>query len=133
MRCHVGTCMKLLIAAFFLVCYTLIILWQVDVPLNQVSGSQNVGASGSLRTAREIKEKPPISSQNEQLKNLKTNQRKVAAFKENVSNSQTSLDDLFISIKTTKSFHHSRLSVILRTWFILARDQVCNFEILILF
>lgn len=124
MRCYAGTFMKVLVIAFFLVCYTLIILWQVDVPLNQVSGNQDVGASGSLRTAREIHEKPPITLQNELIKNSKANQRKVAAYKETVSNSQTSLDDLFISIKTTKPFHQSRLNVILRTWFILARDQV---------
>ena len=36
----------------------------------------------------------------------------------------TTLDDLFISVKTTKNFHNSRLDVIIRTWFTLARDQV---------
>lgn len=116
--------MKWLIAAFFLVCYTVIILWQVEVPLNQVAGNQNVGASGILRTAREIQEKPPHVLQNDLVKNFKANQRKVAGFRDFTSNSQTSLDDLFISIKTTKAFHHSRLNVILRTWFVLARDQV---------
>lgn len=36
----------------------------------------------------------------------------------------TTLDDIFISVKTTKNFHQSRLDVILKTWFTLARDQV---------
>ena len=36
----------------------------------------------------------------------------------------TTLDDIFISVKTTKNFHASRLDVIIKTWFTLARDQV---------
>jgi hypothetical protein len=36
----------------------------------------------------------------------------------------TSLDDIFISVKTTKNFHTSRLDVIIKTWFTLAREQV---------
>ena len=38
--------------------------------------------------------------------------------------SSTTLDDLFISVKTTKNFHSSRLDVIIKTWFTLAREQV---------
>ena len=37
----------------------------------------------------------------------------------------TTLDDVFISVKTTKNFHASRLDVIIKTWFTLAREQVC--------
>ena len=40
------------------------------------------------------------------------------------SASSTTLDDLFISVKTTKNFHNSRLDVIIKTWFTLAREQV---------
>lgn len=36
----------------------------------------------------------------------------------------TSLDDIFISVKTTKNFHKTRLDLILKTWFSLARQQV---------
>ncbi|MPC23377.1 Fringe glycosyltransferase [Portunus trituberculatus] len=36
----------------------------------------------------------------------------------------TSLDDLFITVKTTRGFHHTRLDLILKTWFTLARQQV---------
>lgn len=36
----------------------------------------------------------------------------------------TELDDLFISVKTTKSYHDSRLSLIIKTWFQLAKSQV---------
>ena len=39
--------------------------------------------------------------------------------------SKTELRDIFISVKTTKKFHHKRLDVILDTWFIFARDNVC--------
>lgn len=34
------------------------------------------------------------------------------------------LDDVFISVKTTKQFHESRLDVIIKTWFTLAPKQV---------
>lgn len=34
------------------------------------------------------------------------------------------LDDIFISVKTTKDYHDTRLSMIVKTWFQLAKDQV---------
>lgn len=37
----------------------------------------------------------------------------------------TSLQDLFISVKTTRHYHDLRLPIILKTWFQLAREQVC--------
>jgi len=36
------------------------------------------------------------------------------------------LDDIFISVKTTKKYHETRLKTILETWFQLAKDQVIN-------
>lgn len=36
----------------------------------------------------------------------------------------TNLDDVFISVKTTKHYHHSRLPDIISTWFQFAKDQV---------
>lgn len=39
----------------------------------------------------------------------------------------TTLDDIFISIKTTKSYHRWRLPVILKTWFQLAKKQTWFF------
>ena len=36
----------------------------------------------------------------------------------------TNLDDVFISVKTTKHYHHSRLPAIISTWFQFAKDQV---------
>jgi len=41
--------------------------------------------------------------------------------------SSTTLEDLFISVKTTKNFHNSRLDVIIKTWFTLAREQTWFF------
>lgn len=35
-----------------------------------------------------------------------------------------SLNDIFISVKTTKLYHDTRLDVIIKTWFQLAADQV---------
>jgi len=37
------------------------------------------------------------------------------------------LDDIFISVKTTKKYHESRLKTIVKTWFQLARDQIWFF------
>lgn len=34
------------------------------------------------------------------------------------------LDDIFISVKTTKHYQYSRLPIILKTWFQLAKKQV---------
>lgn len=34
------------------------------------------------------------------------------------------LDDIFISIKTSRKYQHSRLPVILKTWYQLAKNQV---------
>ncbi|XP_050737203.1 fringe glycosyltransferase-like [Eriocheir sinensis] len=39
----------------------------------------------------------------------------------------TSLDDVFITVKTTRGFHHTRLDLILQTWFNLARQQTWFF------
>lgn len=41
--------------------------------------------------------------------------------------SDNGLSDIFISVKTTKKFHQSRLNLILRTWFELAREQTYFF------
>lgn len=38
----------------------------------------------------------------------------------------TRLDDVFISVKTTKHYHSQRLPIILKTWFQLAKAQVRN-------
>lgn len=40
---------------------------------------------------------------------------------------RTRLGDVFISVKTTKNFHKSRLDVILKTWFVAAGDQTFFF------
>lgn len=40
--------------------------------------------------------------------------------------SLVTLDDVFISVKTTKNFHATRLDVIIKTWFTLAREQVTS-------
>lgn len=37
----------------------------------------------------------------------------------------TDLDDVFISVKTTRHYHHSRLPAIIGTWFQFAKEQVC--------
>ncbi|KAL1491921.1 hypothetical protein ABEB36_012441 [Hypothenemus hampei] len=39
----------------------------------------------------------------------------------------TTLDDVFISVKTTRNYHNSRLPIILKTWFQLAKKQTWFF------
>lgn len=39
-------------------------------------------------------------------------------------NKNITLDDIFISVKTTKHYQYTRLPIILKTWFQLAKDQV---------
>lgn len=34
------------------------------------------------------------------------------------------LNDIFITVKTTKLYHNTRLALIIKTWFQLAKDQV---------
>lgn len=41
----------------------------------------------------------------------------------------TNLNDIFISVKTTKLYHDTRLDVIIKTWFQLAADQVSDISI----
>lgn len=36
----------------------------------------------------------------------------------------TTLDDIFITVKTTKLYHNTRLALIIKTWFQLAKEQV---------
>jgi len=40
---------------------------------------------------------------------------------------KVSLNDIFITVKTSYKFHQSRLAVILKTWYQLARDQIWFF------
>lgn len=39
-------------------------------------------------------------------------------------NKNISLDDIFISVKTTKHYQYTRLPIILKTWYQLAKEQV---------
>lgn len=47
-----------------------------------------------------------------------------------VNSTAVDLNDVFITIKTTKKFHHSRLDLLLSTWFRIAKDQVCKMYII---
>lgn len=43
---------------------------------------------------------------------------------DSVQNKNITLDDIFISVKTTKHYQYTRLPIILKTWFQLAKGQV---------
>ncbi|XP_015910699.1 fringe glycosyltransferase isoform X1 [Parasteatoda tepidariorum] len=135
MRCYVQNIFKWLLVAFLIVCYTLlVILWQVDVPRHQVSEWSDNKDGAIIRThtkTREyIQERAPRSLQNleEETQKFKINNLVVRAIKETRNNQTTKLNDLFISVKTTKAFHQSRVNIILKTWFVLARDQTYFFS-----
>lgn len=40
--------------------------------------------------------------------------------------STTNLNDIFITVKTTKMYHDTRLALIIKTWFQLAKEQVSH-------
>lgn len=42
----------------------------------------------------------------------------------NLHSTNITLDDVFISVKTTRNYHKWRLPVVLKTWFQLAKNQV---------
>ena len=58
------------------------------------------------------------------LRNLGRGGSYVAQLDQTLPQRKTELSDIFISVKTTKKFHHDRLDLILDTWFVMARDQV---------
>lgn len=68
---------------------------------------------------------PFPSSSNSRLKRPRKKHRKTT--KHHHHHHPTKLSDIFISVKTTKSFHKSRLHVILGTWFNLAANQTYFF------
>lgn len=55
---------------------------------------------------------------------LTTSQSQVSALRFNQNIRPTTLNDIFISVKTTEKFHESRLKIVLDTWFQYAKEQV---------
>lgn len=47
---------------------------------------------------------------------------------DSVQSKNITLDDIFISVKTTRFYQHNRLPIILKTWFQLAKEQVSFFK-----
>ncbi|XP_055950501.1 fringe glycosyltransferase-like [Argiope bruennichi] len=138
MRCYVRNFLRWIVAAVLIIFYTLlIILWQVDVPRNQVSqwyvSKDGVANENNAKTREFLPERAPrsildLESENQNFK-LRIPAQVTSTAKDNFNTSlSTNLNDLFISVKTTKNFHQSRLNVILRTWFVLAREQTYFFS-----
>lgn len=139
MRCHARNIVRWMVALILVFCYTLlVILWQDD--RSQVSqwsptkDGDNVVVDAKTREVS-FQERAPrsiqddVDSQNDILRIVASNKHtaKDSGAQNGYYNNNTqstSLDDLFISVKTTKSFHQSRLNIILKTWFVLAREQV---------
>uniref|UniRef100_A0A131XRV5 Putative fringe glycosyltransferase n=1 Tax=Ixodes ricinus TaxID=34613 RepID=A0A131XRV5_IXORI len=60
--------------------------------------------------------------------NNNSNANNGSALVERSSGERTRLEDVFLSVKTTRTFHRSRLDAILKTWFVLAREQTYFFS-----
>lgn len=67
----------------------------------------------------EVSERPSSSHRNSEHQRL--SQRAVTGTPKPPT---TELNDIFISVKTTKNYHDSRLALIIKTWFQLAKEQV---------
>lgn len=94
--------------AILIACYmTLFVVWQGQKAWVDVNQMEKRSAQRLPRSVTDDNELIPRDSDN--------------------VTGRTSLDDIFISVKTTKNFHQPRLDVILRTWFVLARDQTYFF------
>jgi fringe protein len=95
-----------------------------DRSLRSVADESNTVASGSLLDDQSINDIDKELVVGTALESVTTQPTSTATAKPH-----TTLDDVFISVKTTKNFHASRLDVIIKTWFTLAREQVCFYFI----
>ncbi|XP_064477940.1 fringe glycosyltransferase-like [Ornithodoros turicata] len=100
---------------FVALCYAALVL--LGWPLNFQDGAVHQKSRlVVLRSAPGFPERAPATEEGNQVNEANL-----------VEDEGTRLEDLFLSVKTTRAFHHSRLDVILKTWFALARDQTYFF------
>ncbi|KAH7643711.1 fringe glycosyltransferase-like [Dermatophagoides farinae] len=112
--CNVA--MYISMCLLFIICM-MVILWMPSLSSSSSSSSvvknlhQNQLLQSNLNeSAKQIPESVSSSSSM-----IKTNE------------SQTNIDDIFITVKTTRIFHKSRLDIILDTWYTLAKNQTYFF------
>lgn len=110
-------------------------LGQITVEQEKPSWMKNLVGLLPDRSLRSVHEEeanysPPLNSEKSVLNEsvLRFEASNHSQSMTTVSKSHATLDDLFISVKTTKNFHPTRLDVIIKTWFTLAREQVTVFK-----
>ena len=82
---------------------------------------------GASRTMRQSGGKRP-SAKDANRRKVRPSES-VLRFQQQHSNSRaTELNDIFISVKTTRKFHTDRLDLLSETWIALAKEQVINLE-----
>lgn len=64
--------------------------------------------------------------QHQHIQRLQKNERAVTA---TPKPSTINLNDIFITVKTTKIYHDTRLALIIKTWFQLAKEQVSHIQL----
>ena len=89
----------------------------------QERGPRSISTKYSLSNSEDGQSSLQQSIQQSNQVILTTNKKKKKLNKSK-SKVPTRLKDIFISVKTTKSFHKTRLDLIIKTWFNLAKDQV---------
>lgn len=133
MRCHARNIVRWMVALILVFCYTLlVILWQDDgSQVSQWSSAKDGHGFVVDAKTREVsfQERAPRSIDDDVdilriVAGKKHRDSEVQNEYYNNNTQSTRMDDLFISVKTTKTFHQSRLNIILKTWFVLAREQV---------
>ena len=123
----------------FSIFYALLLVIWVTSPNGLTNTDHNWDSSNSLdqnsigfqeravRSVADNKIDVQKTSQNgnnfNQIKDISFN-NSIEEKKKRVKQMRISLNDIFISVKTTKKFHSTRLDIILKTWFNLAKDQV---------
>lgn len=115
-RRNLGRTVPTTVLCLSLVYFSLLVVWTATPPNNEATS-----APGESHRTPESENK----FRNRQLKHV-SSENVLSNDLSQLSPKHLSLDDIFISVKTTRIFHQSRVEVILNTWFRLAKNQVCK-------
>ncbi|CAN8003280.1 unnamed protein product [Ixodes hexagonus] len=122
-----GTALALFLAAFYA---AVLLLGWPPLHIDQDGGALRQRKLVFLKSAPGFHETPSRAPTKLQQQNGLDNANNGSALVERTSGGgeRTRLEDVFLSVKTTRTFHRSRLDAILKTWFVLAREQTYFFS-----
>ncbi|RWS16497.1 fringe glycosyltransferase-like protein, partial [Dinothrombium tinctorium] len=143
-------CVQLLAGVSFVLCYgTLLTAWNSrhsssfdnsvtpnltldPQSLNSLSVDSEFGASFAERSPRSIlnigNSDEFVANNIDTAKELpKVKNKRIQGSDDSRTTELISLEDIFISVKTTKNFHDTRVAIILKTWFALAKEETYFF------